>query len=360
MRLVCLVAVLLLAGCSSQAPSAPAGHADGPVPTAGDEPAPQAHGQTATSSPSAQPKPSQSPGLPPQANGTANETKRPWSLAVDGWATLDAALLRPGSRIENAAGTRCSINFLFTNPGRTKAYAGTAAHCFDEGTPSGPSDANPCDNAYAPLDAEHSAVAAMLYNPTTTQTSPPAPVPIGRFVYSSFNAMRDAGETDVHVCGYQDFALIELDDNATRLANPAVWRWGGPTALHAGLAATGDHVYTFGGTSTRSYPLEATKGREGVVNRIDGTGSPVDPWSAFATFPGSCIPGDSGSPVLDPDGRALGVLVRDVGAVLVAGTPVCIFSYLEPALAYMVERGGQNVVLATADVLDGGLPIHST
>lgn len=358
MRLVVGVALVaaLLAGCSSQPPATTA---DQPVAEgdADDGSPAQAHVPAASSSsPSAHPKPSQSPGLPPQANQTANETKRPWSLAVDGWATLDAALLRPGSRIENAAGTGCTINFLFTNPGRTKAYAGTAAHCFDAGTPSGTGDTNTCDDAYKPLDDEHSAVVAMLYNPTTTQTSPPAPVPIGRFVYSSFNAMHDAGETDAHVCGYHDFALIELNDNATRVANPAAWQWGGPTTLHAGLATTGDHVYTFGGTSMRSYPLEATKGREGVVNRIDGVALPVDPWSAFATFPGSCIPGDSGSPVLGPEGEALGVLVRDVGAVLVAGTPVCIFSYLEPALAYIAAHGGPNVVLATADVLDAGLP----
>jgi hypothetical protein len=340
------ILVLALSGCTGTPAAEPAS-------IVADEPdadiVPQA---TTSSTASSAPRPSSSsaPAQPvtPASNATANETVGPWSLATHGWASLESALVRPGSRIENARGTDCSANFLFTNPEGTIAYLGTAAHCF--GVPVDYSDTNTaieCGDHFAPLDEAPEALMPLYDRTDSSIMFPPAPTPIGDFVYSSFVAMEEAGETEDIMCSHNDFALIELDENATRLANPAMWHWGGPVDLRGSKATTGEHVLTFGGTAAREQP--------GPPRQRDGYVSPserelVDPDSDIsfhAIVPGGCIGGDSGSPMTDGDGSAIGVVTRSAAGA----SPSCRMAYLAPMLAYMAAHGGPEVVLATADQL---------
>jgi hypothetical protein len=280
----------------------------------------------------------------PAANASAEE-HRPWRLDRDGWASLEHALVRPGSRIENERGTGCTANFLFTNPQGTKAYIGTAAHCFGVGADNSPS----CDDTFEPLSSGDAAIMP-LYQPTGAEvlSFPPTPTVVGRFVYSSFVAMQDAGESTDILCSHNDFALIELDDNTTRLANPAMWHWNGPTGLRSDKAVLGEHVFTFGGTAMRNHPADVTRAREGYVTPSER--DLVDPDSdiAFhAALPGGCIGGDSGSPLTDDQDRAFGVVTRSAAG----NSPSCRMAYLAPMLDYMAAHGGPEVVLASVDAL---------
>lgn len=291
-----------------------------------------------TSTPTAAPK--------PDDNQTVSDNKttpepQSWKLDRDGWASLESATLRPGSRVGNTDSPSCTANFLFTNPQGTKAYIGTAAHCTDT-----PDDDPSCDDQF-PVLTKDSVAFAPLYQPTGAQPvpAPPASTEIGRFVYSSFVAMMDAGEDDGFWCAFNDFALIELNDNATRAANPAMWHYGGPTALATAEASVGDLVHTFGGTALRNHPADATRPRDGVVvpseRTLTGGG-----WGLtfHVAMPGACIGGDSGSPLTTEDGLALGVVTRSAAGA----SPSCVNAYLAPMLDYMATHGGPEVVLATA------------
>ena len=346
--LAILLLIALLSGCTgSETPAATpaAGSADGDA--ADEVPASSGSTKAPTSSgapkPGSNPAPGQAPGAQP--NATANATEhRPWSLDRDGWASLDSALLRPGSRMENAKGGGCTVNFLFTDAASsTLAYIGTAAHCYGTGTNEEDVDTVDCTDTYEPMTPQSTTVSVPLYDPMSGPiATPPTPTVVGHFVYSSFVAMEAAQEEDADWCAYNDFALIQLDENATRLANPAVWHWGGPTGIRDGPTAAGEHLFTFGGTAFRNYPSGATRPRDGFV--LMGAAPVAPELSFFIGVPGGCIGGDSGSPLTDEDGLAVAVVTRSAGG----SGPVCVGAYLQPMLDYMAAHGGPDVVLATA------------
>lgn len=264
-------------------------------------------------------------------NQTAAAPARPWSLADEGWATLEAAKLRPGSALGLSAS--CSANFLFTNPNGTKAYIGVASHCHESIESDGA-----CSTTYSTI--ANQTARALLYDPTELPGLPPPATEVGRLVYASFPAMDAAGESDELPCEYNDFALVELYDEYARQANPALWHWGGPTGLATGVAGDGDQLYTFSDGSQRL--LSPLRARQGLA--YHALGDPATIWRTEASFTTGCLPGDSGSAVLDAEGRALGVLNRGAG-------DYCEVSYLAPMLEYMMAHGGPRVVLATAEIL---------
>lgn len=306
---------------------------------------------SSTTSTASQPSNSSTPTFAPKP--TSNQTlgnqsarePQSWSLERDGWASLETAVLRPGSRIGKTNDPTCTGNFLFTNPEGTKAYMGTAAHCYD----AGPSNDPNCGDEYTPITKDSIAY-AILYDNTTPviPTATDVVADIGRFVYSSFNAMQEAGE-DRHIwCAWSDFALIELNANATRVANPTMWHYGGPTQLRTSEVANGEIVHTYGGTTLRNHPAGATRPRDGIVTPDERILANVGNDIVFhAVVPGGCIGGDSGSPMIDADGQAIGVVTRSIAGA----SPSCLAAYLTPMLDYMAAHGGPEVILATADML---------
>lgn len=235
--------------------------------------------------------------------------------AAPGWAPADSAAIHPGTQTDTAGG-QCTANFVFTDA--TSVYIGQAAHCSGTG---GQTETNGCDSGTLPEGTKVEVDGA----------SRP-----GTMVYNSWAAMQEAGETDENTCQYNDFALIELDPADHDKVNPSIPVWGGPVGFSDGTD-TFEEVYSFGNSSLR-LGIEALSPKYGVSLGTTGGG-----WTTplYTLTPG--IPGDSGSPFLDSEGRALGVL----STLTIAPTPMSNnVSSIGPAVDYMLSHGGPQVTLA--------------
>ncbi len=188
--------------------------------------------------------------------------------------------VRPGSLIQTEAGA-CTLNFMFTDPAGDR-YMGTAGHCILATSPIGQQD-----NGEVTFGAGEGPVARDGEGNR-----------IGEFVY--------AIQSDP-----KDFALICLDDGVE--ASPQVCSFGGPTGTDDSqpglleptvLSNYGNPLGLGSGVTTKSFLA---------------LGMP-DPDHVFAT--GLVLPGDSGGPVLNEDGEAVGLVVTtglQLGNSLVSG-----------------------------------------
>ncbi|MEN3314090.1 MAG: hypothetical protein V7605_324 [Acidimicrobiaceae bacterium] len=197
------------------------------------------------------------------------------------WAPAATAAIHPGVQTLTA-GRQCTANFVFTDA--TDVYVGQAAHCAGTGDST---DTDGCGSASLPLGTAVE----------VTGASHP-----GVLAYSSWVTMQDRHETDPTICAFNDLALVRLDPADRADVNPSVPHWGGPVDLAPGDSATGSLVYSSGNSKLRfGLPLLMPKLGFSLGDQGDG-------WShqVLTLTPG--IPGDSGSAVLDAQGRALGVL----------------------------------------------------
>lgn len=196
------------------------------------------------------------------------------------WAPLSRATIRPGATTITA-GNQCTANFVFV--GGDHVYLGQAAHCAATG-PANETDG--CEAEVLPLGTRVRVGGARSR---------------GTLVYSSWVTMQRRGERNAELCASNDFALIRLAPADARRVNPTVPHWGGPTGL-ARTASVGDRVFSYGRSGLWLGTDQLHPHRGIVVSRTrNRRGFQV------ATAPPG-IPGDSGSPYLDPSGRALGVL----------------------------------------------------
>jgi hypothetical protein len=196
------------------------------------------------------------------------------------WAPASSATIHPGVQTFTGGG-QCTANFVFTGAGGT--YIGQAAHCASTG---GATETDGCDSDSLPLGT-----------PVEVQgASRP-----GTLAYSSWIAMRAAGERDPDACAYNDFALVKIDPADVGRVNPSVPGFGGPTAVGApdNNRAT---VFSWGNSSLRA-GLRALSPKQGLAVGKTGGG-----WSrnVYTVTPG--IPGDSGSGFISVTGEAIGVL----------------------------------------------------
>ena len=203
----------------------------------------------------------------------------PSSTGTREWAPAASATIRPGAQTFTAGG-QCTANFVFFDA--VDVYVGQAAHC---ASTDGATATNGCLAGSRPLGT-----------PVQVRGASRA----GTLVYSSWLAMKAAGERDRNACGYNDFALVRLDPADHGKVNPTVPFWGGPT----GIAATTDifdDVYSYGSSGLR--PTSALSPKTGTSLGVEDGG-----WThlVYTATPG--IPGDSGSAFLGPDGSAIGVL----------------------------------------------------
>lgn len=136
-----------------------------------------------------------------------------------------------------------------------------------------------------------------------------------------------------------EYALIRVDDDKQRLVNPAMRYWGGPTGI-AEEAAPGTSTLHYGqGLIYQS--TEPSRARVGVLQDLREGGIWDGWWHGDYPFLG----GDSGSPVLTGDGRALG-FVNNLAATW--GEPAAVSG---PGMALVRERlhaAGFDVELVTA------------
>lgn len=242
------------------------------------------------------------------------------------WPPLSEARIRPGVQVA-AGGAQCTSNFVFRSPDNATLFLGTAAHCVADGSST---NTNGCDPANVPLE-------------------PGSPVRIsgatqpGTLVYSSWFTMQALEETSDAACRANDFALLAIHPDDRGAVHPAMLHFGGPTDLANG-ASTGEKVLSYGSSDLR-FGLEPSNWHEGYV--VGG-----DTWTVTAYMVSPVIPGDSGSAVLDSEGRAVGVAVT-LGIAPLAGANG--ITRLDTALAYAEEETGLAVELVGWALLDPGL-----
>jgi hypothetical protein len=249
----------------------------------------------------------------------------PASAAAPSWAPEASAALHPGV-MAYTNGAQCTVNFVYTD-GAGNVYLGYAAHCAGTGTNT---DTNGCSTGSLPLGTP------VTFSNDGSLVSDGTTVGTGTLAYSSWLAMKNAGETDANTCAYNDLALVKVDPAYVNDVNPTVPFYGGPIALGTGTAA-GDKVYSYGNSSLRAgaSPLSPKIG----VSLGDGSGG----WTttAYTLSPG--IPGDSGSGFMDANGNACGVLSTVAIAPLAGSNGV---GNLRKELAYANGHGMSGVALA--------------
>ena len=227
--------------------------------------------------------------------------------AVPPWAPEGTATIRPGVRTRSAAG-ECTTSFVFYDPSNV-VYLGQAARCTATG-----SGTNGCMSGSLPLGTAVTVEGA-------TQA--------GKLAYSSWLAMRSAGETSPAACAYNDFALVRLDPADQPRVNPTVPCLGGPAGT-GGTPARGDRVFGCG-----DEPILGPQPRTGVAVASDGWTHRVH-WMP----PG---PPAAGAGVLDENGGALGV-AAPLTVDALPGSSVVVD--LRRMLAYLTSHGGPAVTLA--------------
>jgi hypothetical protein len=250
------------------------------------------------------------------------------ATASSSWAPAATATIYPGIQMYTE-GAQCTANFVFSDGVST--YVGYAAHCAGTGAAT---DTDGCSTESLPLGTR------VTFNRGGSLISSGTQVGTGTLAYSSWIAMRQAGETDPDTCAYNDFALVKVDAAYVANVNPSVPFWGGPVALNTQGTVTGDSVYSYGNSSLRA-GIELLSPKRGVSLGDEGGG-----WShtVYTVTPG--IPGDSGSGFLDKAGNALGTLSTVQLAPVVAANGV---GNLSRELAYANAHGmaGVNLVPGT-------------
>lgn len=203
------------------------------------------------------------------------------AAAAPTWAPVATATIRPGNATLTGDAL-CTSNFVF-HDAAGNVYLGQAAHCSSDDDDAGSLDG--CLNNSLPLGTPVRVAGA----------SRPATL-----VYNSWIAMDQRGEVDVDRCVYNDFALIKLDPVDYGAVNPSLRFAGGPAGIAPG-AMDGSTVYGFGTTYDRTGLRPHAKSGVSLRQGAGGLTHVVrmDP-------PG--ISGDSGSGLVDAQGRAFGVL----------------------------------------------------
>ena len=213
---------------------------------------------------------------------------------VPRWAPASEATIHPGVQTLTL-GVQCTADFVFFDAG--SIYLGQAAHCsgFDV-----TNFADPCGGGHIPP----------LGTPVEIQGASRR----GTIVYNSYVTMQRSGERDPVTCGANDFALIRLHRSDERKVNPSMPFWGGPVSA-GGRSSFGDGAYTYGNSSFRG-GIAALMPKFGIntgkvhyaIEDATGWGPGSHGWTHQITTVTPGLPGDSGSPVLDAEGRALGIL----------------------------------------------------
>jgi hypothetical protein len=197
------------------------------------------------------------------------------------WAAPAAATIHPGV-MTTTDKARCTSNFLYTDGHHPDL--GQAAHCSGTGEAT---ETNGCSSHSLALGTPVKLAGSEV---------------VGTMVYNSWLAMQKAGEQDQNACAHNDLALIQLPDSALSQVNPSLPVFGGPVGINTTGTRAGDQVVSYGNS-----PL-----RQGISALSPKTGASLgdadEGWThqIYTVTPG--IPGDSGSAVLDSQGRALGDL----------------------------------------------------
>ena len=233
--------------------------------------------------------------------------------AVPTWAPVSTATIRPGAATLTGDAI-CTSNFVF-HDSAGNVYLGQAAHCSsndDAGSLDG------CRNNSLPLGTPVRVAGA----------SRPATL-----AYNSWIAMDERQEADINQCHHNDFALVKLHPADYGLVNPTLRFAGGPTGVVPNVMDD-SRVFGFGSAITDTGIQPQPKSGTSLQQGAGGLGHVVrlDP-------PG--ISGDSGSGLVDEQGRAFGVLSTYSPRRQINGA-----GNLSRMLDYMRGSGFSDVTLA--------------
>jgi len=226
-------------------------------------------------------------------------------------------------------GAQCTANFVFTSG--ADILIGYAAHCAGLG---GATETNGCEAESLPLGTPVEIDGA---------TQP------GTLVYSSWVTMQATDESNDDVCAYNDFAVVRINPADHASVNPSIPHWGGPNGLNTAGNPALSRVYTYGNSSLR-LGITQLSPKTGVSLGTTGGG-----WShpTYTVSPG--IPGDSGSALLDAQGRASGVLSTLAIAPLAGSNN---FGDLSRELSYANSHGQSLALALGTEAFDGSkLPL---
>lgn len=232
--------------------------------------------------------------------------------ATSEWPTIDDAQIRPGVQIVTE-GSQCTSNFIFRDQVSSDLFIGLAAHCVDHVGQS------------STIRGVNGGVAAT-----------------GDVAYVSFD------HAD------HDFGLVRIPESDEDLVHPAMLHFGGPTGIADTGQLVGGEKFLFYGNSGFRLGIEQSNWHEGYVTftgEYDSYGHAVTPG----------IPGDSGSGLLDAEGRALGVLVTVGASVSTASTNPFTwagtngFTNLDAAVSFAENETGMELELQIWELLDAGL-----
>ncbi len=182
----------------------------------------------------------------------------------------------PGTVTETPGAGICTAGFVFRGEGRT--FLGHAAHCAGTG---------------ADTETDGCTSSTLRQGVPVIVRGTGGPV-TGVLRFSSWAAMQDRGESDPDRCASNDFALVELPPG-TAVA-PSLPVLGGPSGIRDTPPVPGAVVH---GLAVAERPVH----RPGTLAREEGGG-----WlhTVRTTIPGA--PGESGGPLVDDGGAALGIL----------------------------------------------------
>jgi hypothetical protein len=209
------------------------------------------------------------------------------------WAPAASADIMPGTQTYTEGAGQCTANFVFVDD-VGDVYVGQAAHCASTGESD---ETNGCKAGSLPLGTP------VAFHTGGSASDSGKVVGKGQLAYSSWVTMQH-GEQDASTCAYNDFALVKVDSRDVGKISPSVPFWGGPVGINTIGTAAGDTVYAYGNSSLRGGLTELSP-QQGVSN---GDDSAAGGWSHTLTSPTPGVPGDSGSAILDSEGRALGTL----------------------------------------------------
>ncbi|MFP5019412.1 serine protease [Pseudonocardia phyllosphaerae] len=219
----------------------------------------------------------------------------------------------PGTVTETSGAGLCTAGFVFTAGGKT--YLGQAAHCAGTGDED---EIDGCTSATAPLGTP-----VLVHGRGRAVT--------GKLAWSSWNTMQHRHERNADTCAYNDFALVELPKGAASSAGAAVPFFGGPTGVHPGALATGAQVYGLA-NPPGARGVRTVAPRAGTVSDEVGGG-----WGHEVSTLRKGVAGESGGPLLDASGRALGILSS---LTTTDGRTSIEYSDLAKAVAYAQRTDG--------------------
>lgn len=220
--------------------------------------------------------------------------------------------VQPGAYVETPSAI-CTMNFVFRGADGD-LYIGTSGHCTETGE--------------------------------RARTDVPNSVQYREFGTTVYKH-EDTGLEE----GNMDIALIDIDERWEDRVSPQVRAWGGPTGTDT--PSTGDVTLHYGHANGFGRS-EATRARVGVV--AHSTADQPGAFLASQLRPSATFFGDSGSPILDDQGRAVGVLSGTGGPTGVAFEDQRLeissqagWSPTMPAIMDHLAANGYDVELVTGD-----------